>query len=390
MCSAGASSSAGGSGGHNRRVSGIFISYRRQDAAPYAGRLRSDLAQRYGESSVFLDIADLTPGANWTEQLHQAVDACDLMLVVIGPRWLQATDAEGRRRVDDPEDFIRSEIAAALRLGKRVVPVLVGGASMPPAAELPDEIAGLARRQAGELSDRRWDTDLARMFEWLDRMVTAAAPTAAARPHPVRAAPRSAPVDAAAAPSSFFSRLGQAFDVLLGRAASPAPSPAPAPPPKPVRAAPRPAPSERSTAMPALSGDHEVFVSYANEDQALADQVVAALERAGPRCWIAHRDIPPGVPSWAEPIVTAIANSRLVLVLLTAHSIPSVEVMREVTLAADEKIPLLPVTLDATPLSPALRYFFVAGHRLDLAQAAPEDQVLRILPAVQRQLPQRS
>lgn len=388
MRSAGASSSAGGGGGHNRRVSGIFISYRRQDAAPYAGRLRSDLAQRYGESSVFLDIADLTPGASWTEQLHQAVDACDLMLVVIGPRWLQATDAEGRRRVDDPEDFIRSEIAAALQLGKRVVPVLVGGASMPPEAQLPDEIAGLARRQAGELSDRRWDADLARMFEWLDRMVTAVASPAAARPRPAGPAPRSVP-RGAAAPAPFLTRLGQAFDLLLGRAGAPAAAPAPTPAPRPAPAKPRPVSSDRPMVMPPVADEHEVFVSYANEDQALADQVVAALEQAGPRCWIAHRDIPPGVPSWAEPIVTAIANSRLVLVLLTSHSIPSVEVMREVTLAADEKIPLLPVTLDATPLSPALRYFFVAGHRLDLAQAAPEDQILRILPAVRRQLPER-
>jgi TIR domain len=115
--------------------------------------------------------------------------------------------------------------------------------------------------------------------------------------------------------------------------------------------------------------------------------MVQALETQGRRCWIAHRDIPPGVPSWAEPIVTAIAGSRLVLVLLSAHSIPSVEVLREVTIAADEKIPLLPVSLDATPLSPGLRYFFAAGQRLDLAQAAPAEQLRRILPAVGKQFP---
>ena len=83
--------------------------------------------------------------------------------------------------------------------------------------------------------------------------------------------------------------------------------------------------------------------------------------------------------------MTAIASSRLVLVLLTEHSIPSVEVLREVTLAADEKIPLLPVSLDATPLAPGLRYFFVAGQRLDLSAAASGERVRRILPVVDRQ-----
>ena len=367
-------------------MAGIFISYRRQDAAPYAGRLRGDLAQRYGDENVFLDIADLTPGASWSQRLHEAVDACDLMLVVIGPRWLQAADAEGLRRIDSPQDFIRSEIATALRLDKRVVPVLVGGAHMPASGELPDEIVGLARRQAGELSDARWDDDLARMFEWLDRLVVGARPSARPAARPGASPPLPVADGVAAAP--FFTRLRLAFDLLVGRSGT-AVEGRPAPPPTPVQqAAPVAAAGRPMVALP-VADAHEVFVSYAAEDQALADQVVAALEQAGPRCWIAHRDIPAGVPSWAEPIVTAIANSRLVLVLLTAHSIPSIEVMREVTLAADERIPLLPVTLDATPLSPALRYFFVAGHRLDLAELTPPQQVGRILPAVQRQLPDR-
>lgn len=102
---------------------------------------------------------------------------------------------------------------------------------------------------------------------------------------------------------------------------------------------------------------------------------------------MAPRDIPPGVPSWAEPIVTAIASSKLMLVLLTEHSIPSLEVLREVTLGADEKVPLLGVSLDATKLSPGLRYYFVAGQRLDVAQFDIHEQVRSILPAVEQQLP---
>jgi len=93
-------------------VNGIFLSYRRQDAATYAGRSRADLAQRHGDPNVFLDIADLTPGANGSDRLHEIVDTCDLVPVVIGTRWLQAADTERRRRIEDPGDFIRAEIAS--------------------------------------------------------------------------------------------------------------------------------------------------------------------------------------------------------------------------------------------------------------------------------------
>lgn len=350
-------------------MSGLFISYRRQDAAPYAQRLGDDLAARYGADRVFLDIANLAPGSNWTSSLHKAVADCDSMLVVMGPQWLSALDATGRRRIDAPDDFIRSEVAAALRLDKRVVPVLVGGAAMPREDALPDDVRGLARRNALQVNDAHWASDLEHLYRVLDPMLGRSARAVASRSAP-------AALPARAAPSSFLSRLAQAFDVLAGRGGA-AEAPPPLAPTAPAPPAPPSAPARR----------HDVFVSYASEDQPLADDVVRALEADGRACWIAHRDIPPGVPSWAAPIVTAIASSRLVLVLLTARSIPSMEVLREVTLAADEKIPLLPVSLDATALTPGLRYFFVAGQRLELARLAAHDQVRHIVPAVARSLP---
>src|SRR5215510_2295383 len=105
-------------------MSDIFISYRRQDSAGYAARLRADLALRYGHDRVFLDITDIEPGRNFVDQVHQAVNACKSVLALIGPQWATARDQTGRRRLDDPADFIRAEIAAALRAGKLVVPVL--------------------------------------------------------------------------------------------------------------------------------------------------------------------------------------------------------------------------------------------------------------------------
>lgn len=125
-------------------MSGLFISYRRQDAAAYAGLLHRDLQQRY-PGDVFLDVASVAPGEDFAAGLRRAVSSSAVMLVVIGPQWLSATDAHGRRRIDDPSDFIRSEIGAALAQNKPVVPVLVGGARMPEFDRVPEDVRGLLR-----------------------------------------------------------------------------------------------------------------------------------------------------------------------------------------------------------------------------------------------------
>lgn len=368
-------------------MSGLFISYRRQDAAGYAARLRDELAARYGGDEVFLDLADIAPGVDFAEQLHRAVENCDSMLVVIGPRWLAATDAQGRRRIDDPNDFIRHEVAAALRLDKRVVPVLVGGAPMPMPADLPDDLKGLGMRHAIELRDSDWARDLGHLLPVLDRLLQPAGPrpTAPAAPSPQRGGPPPGR-------GSFLARLGQAWGVLIGAApeapATPgagtsrpvaAPPPSPAPPPPSFAASP--------SAAPPPAPSHAVFVSYADENRAFADELVRMVEARGRRCWIAPRNIPPGSPSWAEPIVEAIAGSRLIVILLTADSIASRQVLREVTLADNEGIPMLPVQLDATPLSKSLKYFFAAGQRLELAATPPPAALQAIVPAIEQQLP---
>ena len=151
-------------------MSGIFISYRREDTRGDAGRLADDLKRRLGNNQIFRDIDAIEPGMDFVKAINKAVSYCDVLLAMIGPQWLTVTDKKGRRRVDDANDYVRLEIAAALSRDIRVIPVLVGGASMPAGEELPDGLAGLARRQAYDLSDKRWDYDVEQLLAVLEKI----------------------------------------------------------------------------------------------------------------------------------------------------------------------------------------------------------------------------
>jgi hypothetical protein len=129
-------------------VSSVFISYRRDDAAAWAGRLCDHLSSSFGPDRVFMDVEDIPPGSDFTQAIENTVSQCDVLLAVIGPRWLELL-REGR----SDRDFVVHEIAAALRRGVTVIPVLVGGAVMPAERELPPELAPLGRRQAVTLRD---------------------------------------------------------------------------------------------------------------------------------------------------------------------------------------------------------------------------------------------
>jgi hypothetical protein len=149
----------------------IFISYRRDDAAGYAGRLADHLDSRFGDANVFRDIEDLEGGTDFEKAIVDAVSHCRALIVIIGPSWLEARNAAGDRRLDDPRDYVRLEIEAALERDVLVLPVLVGDASMPSPAELPDSLAPLSRRQARPLSDDRWSFDVDRVIRALEPTV---------------------------------------------------------------------------------------------------------------------------------------------------------------------------------------------------------------------------
>ena len=167
----------------------VFISYRRQDSSGHTGRLFDRLVAEFGSDDVVLDVDDIELGLDFARQISDFVAGCDALLAVIGPNWLTLTDEGGTQRLADPDDFVRLEIAAALERDVRVVPVLVGGAQMPTADDLPDDIRGLAMRHGLELSDERWGYDVGRLVESLRELDGPDAPT----PRPEQPAPSSAP-----------------------------------------------------------------------------------------------------------------------------------------------------------------------------------------------------
>lgn len=137
----------------------IFISYRREDTAGRAGRLFDALVGRFGERNVFQDVAAIAPGSDFDQAISAAIDRCDVALVVIGAEWATLAGPAGRR-LDEPGDYVRREVAAALAADVPVVPVLVDGAAMPSAAQLPDDLEPLARRQAVAIRDESWHQDI--------------------------------------------------------------------------------------------------------------------------------------------------------------------------------------------------------------------------------------
>src|SRR4051794_21843687 len=110
---------------------GIFISYRRDDTPGEAGRLAADLGRHFGDERVFLDVATIQPGADFRQAIEAAVRNAVVVVVVIGRDWLTIRDARGQRRLDNPDDVVRLEVAAALRHEKPLIPVVVRGATMP-------------------------------------------------------------------------------------------------------------------------------------------------------------------------------------------------------------------------------------------------------------------
>jgi TonB family protein len=149
----------------------IFVSYRRNDSQGEAGRLFDDLVTHFGEQKVFMDVAGIEAGRDFRKAIEESVANCGVLLVIIGPSWLAAKNEAGVRRLDDPADFVREEVAAALRRDIPVIPVLVRGAEMPRVEQLPETLTDLAYRNCVELTHARWRSDVQLLIEPLRRLI---------------------------------------------------------------------------------------------------------------------------------------------------------------------------------------------------------------------------
>jgi hypothetical protein len=144
--------------------SSVFISYRRDDTAANAGRLYDHLSNHFGEDNVFMDIDTIATGSDFTEAIRDALSRCNVMFVLIGRNWLSITDNSGRRRLDNPGDFVRLEIETAVRRGIRMVPVLIDGAEPPMAKDLPLSLQPLIKYQALQLTNIGFRSQVTRLL----------------------------------------------------------------------------------------------------------------------------------------------------------------------------------------------------------------------------------
>lgn len=144
----------------------VFINYRRADSKLVAQLIFNQLLQRFSRDQVFKDFNTISPGDDYTISIDKALHGCDVLLVLIGQQWLNITDDSGRRRLDDPADYVRVEIAKALSRNIKVIPVMLDGVQMPQPEQLPEDIRSLTRRQLVEIdTNARLEQDVDRLAD---------------------------------------------------------------------------------------------------------------------------------------------------------------------------------------------------------------------------------
>lgn len=219
----------------------IFISYRRDDTEGEAGRLFDDLTRTFGENSVFMDVNGINPGLDFRKAIDDNVAGCGVLLAMIGPTWATIAGASGERRLDDPNDFVRLEIASALARGIAVIPVLVHDTKMPHHDQLPDNLKDLAFRNSVEITHARWNSDVQLLIQALGQYVRASSTTStepvhatvsvqlppanAPAPEPAAQAASKTPLIAGIAVAAVLAIGAIAFFAFHGSSATPNPNP---------------------------------------------------------------------------------------------------------------------------------------------------------------------
>jgi len=154
-------------------VANVFISYRRDADEGYAGRIYDQLRAHFGAAKVFMDTDTIPIGDAFPETIENQLQRCDALIAVIGRRWIDTSASNRTKRLAEPTAWVRHEIATALQRNILVVPVLVGGAKLPQASELPEDISDLTLREAWEVGSQGFHQQVAQMIVLLDRAIAA-------------------------------------------------------------------------------------------------------------------------------------------------------------------------------------------------------------------------
>ena len=141
----------------------IFISYRRDDSKWSARALHEHLVSHFGVARIFIDVDGILPAQDFAQEIEKQIVSSEVLLVIIGPLWISLTDDQGKRRLDNPQDYVRMEIRTALLRKVQLMPILVDGATVPKVHELPDDIKPLVQRNALEINNDRFSVDSARL-----------------------------------------------------------------------------------------------------------------------------------------------------------------------------------------------------------------------------------
>jgi hypothetical protein len=149
----------------------VFISYRREDSSGYARAIYNELRDKLGSENIFMDVDAIEPGLDFIKAIEGAVGRCDILLAMIGPRWLAAGGESGPRLLTE-NDYVRTEIATALKRDIRVIPILVGGSKMPSTEDLPEDLTLLTRRNAIEIRHTHFDSDVTSLIKVLMKLIS--------------------------------------------------------------------------------------------------------------------------------------------------------------------------------------------------------------------------
>ena len=149
----------------------IFINYRKDDSRWNALALYNELQKYFDKDQIFKDFNTILPGDDFVFSIENALRKCDVLLVIIGKTWLDIADEKGRRRLDDPDDFVRLEVSTALSRNIQVIPVLFDNVSMPRADDLPENMRMLYRRQFVQIDNTRFEDDVRNLAEAINKVL---------------------------------------------------------------------------------------------------------------------------------------------------------------------------------------------------------------------------